>query len=299
MQESRLFKIVYRLLSKGRATAPELAQELEVSVRTIYRDIDALSSAGIPIFTETGRNGGICLMQDFILDRTVLSEKEKGEILTALQSVNAAPNTDYTLILQKISALFQMRSDDWLEVDFTRWGNKLSDNSKFESLKTAILQHKVTRITYAGSSMQNTERIIYPLKLSYKGHSWYLKSYCTTRQDFRLFKLNRILHLEVLNESFSCCPFPDICEESQEKYTQQVTLCFSGEMAYRVYDEFDKEQVIRQEDGSLMVSASMPEDNWLIGFLLSFGPKVTVIAPAHLKNILAKQAMLIYEMNKP
>lgn len=92
MQESRLFKIVYHLLDKGQATASELAEKFEVSVRTIYRDIDVLSGAGIPVYTETGRNGGIYLMRDFVLDKAVLSEEEEREILAALQSVNAAQN---------------------------------------------------------------------------------------------------------------------------------------------------------------------------------------------------------------
>lgn len=85
MQESRLFQIVYCLLEQGQATAPELAEKLEVSVRTIYRDMDALSAAGIPIYAQAGRNGGISLMKDFVLDKAVLSEDEKQEILTALQ----------------------------------------------------------------------------------------------------------------------------------------------------------------------------------------------------------------------
>ena len=80
MQESRLFRIVYYLLDKGRATAPELAEHFEVSVRTIYRDIDTLSGAGIPIYAETGRNGGIYLMKGFVLDKAVLSDEEKQEI---------------------------------------------------------------------------------------------------------------------------------------------------------------------------------------------------------------------------
>lgn len=88
MQESRLFKIVYYLIDKEQSTAPELAEKFEVSVRTIYRDIDVLSEAGIPIYTETGRNGGIHLMNNFVLDKAVLSEKEKQEVLIALQSLN-------------------------------------------------------------------------------------------------------------------------------------------------------------------------------------------------------------------
>ena len=106
MQESRLFKIVYHLLDKGQATAPELAEKFEVSVRTIYRDIDALSGAGIPVYAEAGRNGGIHLMSDFVLDKAVLSEEEKQEILTALQSINLTNNIGINQKLQKLSAIF-------------------------------------------------------------------------------------------------------------------------------------------------------------------------------------------------
>lgn len=132
MQESRLFKIVYYLLDKGKVTAPELAEKFEVSTRTIYRDIDALSGAGIPIYAETGRNGGIYLMNGFVLDKVVLSEEEKQEILTALQSINTIQSVNNSQTLQKLSAMFNINSENWLEVDFSRWGNKGTDNEKFE-----------------------------------------------------------------------------------------------------------------------------------------------------------------------
>lgn len=298
MQESRLFKILYYLLSQGHATAPELAEELEVSVRTIYRDIDALSSAGIPLFTESGRNGGIYLLDNFTLDRVILSKEEKQEVLTALQSIHAAPDMESSPVLSKLSALFQMQSDTWLEVDYTRWGDKQSDKIKFDSLKSAILQRRCVKISYVSSYAQTTERMIHPLKLLYKGRAWYLKAFCTNRQQFRLFRLNRILHLEILNESFPYCSFPETDESSSSEYEQQVTLCFPQEMAYRVYDEFAPEQITLQEDGTLLASARMPVDNWLIGFLLSFGPDVTVLSPADLKKDLAEQARLTYEKNK-
>lgn len=114
MQESRLFKILYHLLDKGQATAPELAEKFEVSPRTIYRDIDALSSAGIPVYAEAGRNGGIHLMNDFVLDKAVLSEEEKQEILTALQSINST-KTSSRQTLQKLSAVFNINSENWLD----------------------------------------------------------------------------------------------------------------------------------------------------------------------------------------
>lgn len=297
MQEGRLFQIVYYLLDKGRATAPELAEKFEVSVRTIYRDVDALSGAGIPIYAETGRNGGIHLMHDFVLDKAVLSEEEKLEILTALQSINTAQNVEDSQTLQKLSALFHIDSGNWLEVDFSRWGNEESDDKKFELLKSAVIHRQSVKIHYANSYGEIRERIVLPYKLSYKSKAWYLKAFCTKKQDWRTFKLNRIWDLELLNERFPTRDFPKPVDCSGREY-QEITLRFSRDMAYRVYDEFDKTQIRRQENGDYIVSAKMPEDAWLTGFLLSFGTQVEILSPAYLKNVLAEQAKLIYEKNK-
>ncbi len=296
MQESRLFKIIYHLLDKGKATALELAGKFEVSVRTIYRDIDALSEAGIPIYTETGRNGGIHLMNDFVLDKAVLSEEEKQEILLALQSMNITK--DNSEILQKLSAVFHLNSENWLEIDFSRWGNQGRDNDKFNLLKSAIIHRKCVKITYAGSNEKATERIVQPMKILYKSMAWYLKAYCTLKQDYRVFKLNRIIDLEVLSDSFPHQVFPELEKDLKQIY-KKIVLRFSKEAAYRVYDEFDMTQIEIQTNGDFIVSAQMPEDTWLIGYLLTFGTQVDILEPAYLKEVLAEQAKLIYEKNKP
>lgn len=297
MQESRLFKIVYHLLDKGQATAFELAEKFEVSIRTIYRDIDALSDAGIPIYAERGRNGGIRLMNDFVLDKAVLSKKEKQEILDALQSLNAVQSINNDNTLSKLSAIFNVNSENWLEVDFSRWGNNGYDNEKFELLKSAVIHQKCVKITYASSYEVISERIIQPLKMSYKSMSWYLKAYCMEKQDYRIFKLTRIINLEVLSESFSKSSFPKSDKKSEQTYNT-IVLRFSKDISYRVYDEFDKTQIILQDNGDLVVSAKMPEDEWLIGYLLSFGTQVDIIKPAYLKKIVAERAKKIYEKNK-
>lgn len=200
MQESRLFKILYHLLEKGRVTAPELAERFEVSVRTIYRDIDALSEAGIPVYAEAGRNGGIYLLEDFVLNKALLSEKEKQEILASIQSLSAVGAPYNKNMLTKLSALFKVTSEDWMEADFSRWGEKLRDNEKFEIVKSAVIRHKAMRILYEGSYHGGSERIIYPLKLMYKAKEWYIKAFCTQKQDFRVFKLTRMIEWEVLEE---------------------------------------------------------------------------------------------------
>ena len=298
MSDSRLFKILYYLLDKECATAPELAAEFEVSTRTIYRDVDALSSAGIPIYAEPGRNGGIYLLQDFILDKALLSENEKREILTAIQSIFATGYTGGKELLTKLSALFNVNTRNWLEVDFSPWGKCAYDNSKFELLRTAVIQCKEVKIIYENTNSEKSKRIIQPLKISYKSKEWYLKAFCMEKQDFRIFKLNRILELELLENTFIPKPYPELKNNLQQAYPQ-IVLLFSKEIAYRVYDEFDETEIEYQQNGDLMVCAKMPVDTWLIGYLLSFGAQVEIIEPKYLKGVLAAQALAIYEKNKP
>ncbi len=298
MKESRLFKIVYCILEEGRVTATELAEKLEVSVRTIYRDIDVISSAGIPIYVTTGRNGGIQILDNYVLEKTFLSDKEKQDILAALQSLSVIGNTYEKEMLTKLSALFNTHSENWFEVDFSRWGSGTTDNTKFELLKRATVNHKIVTIVYASSYNKKTKRDIQPLKLFYKSKEWYVKAYCRKQHDFRLFKMNRIIKCDILDEGFIPVDFPNLQDHEQNTYNR-IVLRFPKEMAYRVYDEFKEDQLTEQENGDLIAAADMPEDSWLIGYLLSFGSSVEVMEPVYLRGILSEEAKKIYEKNKP
>lgn len=298
MQEGRLFRIVYYLLDKGKATAPELAKHFEVSVRTIYRDVDAISSAGIPIYAETGRNGGIRFYDDFVLDKVVLSNKEKQEVLSALQGLDITNGLQEKETLTKLSALFHMNAQSWYEIDFSRWGNPTRDNQKFEDLKRAVLTHHIVRIVYVSSYGEKTERYVFPYKLIYKGRAWYLKAYCEDKEAFRTFKCNRIIEWNVEEENFPPISVPEKTKRIVPSYPE-LTLRFPKEMAYRVYDEFEDEQIQKEENGDYLVHAQMPEDAWLYGFLLSFGKQIEIVEPDYIRIELAKQAKEIYEKCKP
>lgn len=139
MKNSRLFEILYLLVEKQVVTAGELAQRLEVSERTIYRDIDALSAAGIPVFTQQGQGGGIRLMDQFVLDKALLSQTQQDEILFALQAVLAAGGGLEDKTLAQLTALFHREGGDWLEVDFTDWGSGAAERETFALVKGAIL----------------------------------------------------------------------------------------------------------------------------------------------------------------
>lgn len=296
MKESRLFRILYYILENGRTSAPVLAKQFEVSVRTIYRDIDVISSAGIPIYVTPGRNGGVQIHKNYILNRAMLTDKEKQEILSALQStslVNALPGN---ATLTKLSALFQQPSDNWFEVDFSRWGIKSQDDTSFSLLKKAILSHHAVKIVYVNTNGQKTERTIYPLKMVFKTRQWYLKAFCVNKNDFRLFKMSRMLKLHLLSETFVPMEYPNPIDDLQKTYPKTVLL-FPKEMAYRVYDEFEATEIKEKENGSLLVSVEMPQDNWLIGYLLSFGSTVEILEPSWLRKALAIEAEKIYNKN--
>lgn len=296
MKESRLFRILYYILENGRTSAPVLAKQFEVSVRTIYRDIDVISSAGIPIYVTPGRNGGVQIHKNYILNRAMLTDKEKQEILSALQStslVNALPGN---ATLTKLSALFQQPSDNWFEVDFSRWGIKSQDDTSFSLLKKATLSHHAVKIVYVNTNGQKTERTVYPLKMVFKARQWYLKAFCVNKNDFRLFKMSRMLKLHLLSETFVPMEYPNPIDDLQKTYPKTVLL-FPKEMAYRVYDEFEATEIKEIENGSLLVSVEMPQDNWLIGYLLSFGSTVEILEPSWLRKALAIEAEKIYNKN--
>lgn len=136
------------------------------------------------------------------------------------------------------------------------------------------------------------------MKLYYKSKDWYLKSYCQTKQDFRLFKINRILKWELLEQHFTPMTFPETAGAPPDT-CRQIILCFPAKAAYRVYDEFDINQIQPQKDGSLLVHACMPEDDWLTGYLLSFGTQVEIIEPLSLKETMKEKVKELYEKYKP
>lgn len=297
MQESRLFKIIYYLMENGKSTAPELAEKLEVSIRTIYRDIDIISSVGVPIYVTTGRNGGIQIDDSFVLDRLILSDKEKEDIITALKSVSIVDDRNCDT-LSKLSAIFNTKNEDWLEVDFSRWGNKAQDNTMFQKLKEAIISRKMLCIVYANTRGEVIERVICPLKMVYKAKNWYIKSFCMNKSNFRIFKLTRIIQARDMEKNFSPMEFPQEKKEMKVNY-ENVILRFPQRMAYRIYDEFEVDEIHQDDNGDFIICAPMPIDEWLIGYLLSFGSKVCIIEPKYLKKIVYNEAKKICKRNKP
>lgn len=292
MKNSRLFQILYLLMEHGEMTAAELAERMEVSRRTIYRDLDALSAAGIPVYTQQGNGGGIHLMEQFQLDRSLLGEEEQEQILTALQSLNAVGAADSDKIITQLSGLFQKKTVEWLEVDFESWGSKKTEKEYFRVCKQAILGRRLMTFQYYNSSGIRKLRTIEPYRLCFKGGNWYVSGYCRTQQDFRLFRLGRMVDVEIGEETFLPRSLPERKEEGSEPVgeTVDLELTFTKEAGYQVLDFFPPEETAILPDGSFHVSTSFIPGRWILSFLLSFGAQVEVVSPSSVREELRAEA---------
>lgn len=288
MQINRLFEIIYILLEKKTITAKELAEKFEVSTRTIYRDIETLSSSKIPIYASKGKGGGISLLEDYKLDKTILTEEEQNQILFALQSISKISNQDGKNTLEKISNIFNKSETNWIEVDLSDWGTNLGADETFKIIKEAVINKKVLEFIYYNTYGEEKKRKACPLQIYFKDKAWYLKSYCKDKQDYRLFKISRMKEIKTTDETFEI-ELPKIQEKEINIKTIKLELEISKNMTYRVYDEFKKEEITQKENGDFIIKTEMPENDWVYGYILSFGENIKIISPQYAKNIIKEK----------
>ena len=294
MKDNRLFRMLYYILKKGKVTARELAERFEVSIRTIYRDIDSLSSAGIPIYVIQGKGGGIEIADEFVLSKSLLTEDEREQIMTALCDLENVNKSYENELLTKLSALFKIKNTNWIEVDFNSWQNNKIYEKIFNEIKSAILSKNILEFSYFGSN-DETYRKVKPVRLLFKGQDRYLYAFCLLRNDFRYFKLSRIKKLKTLSVIFED-DFEDIILKKEMRYenTVHIKVKFDRKVAFRVYDELD-ENITEDEDGNLYAEVEIPNDYNLYGYIFSFGENVEVLEP---KEIRIKIKKIINEMSK-
>ena len=283
---NRLFEIVYILMQKKKVTAKELADRFEVSTRTIYRDIERLSRANIPIYMAKGKEGGIGILDEYVLNKAILSEEEQNQILFALQGMKKVRGKDEKDILEKLSIVFNKEINDWIRIDFSNWSKGNGQENRFELIKSAILKEKIIEFTYYNSNGEVSKRKVEPLQIWFKDKSWYLIAYCKMKQDYRIFKIARIKEIKILEEHFER-ELPK--EKKEEKHNFKnilLELEISKEMTYRVYDEFENSEISKKEDGNFIVKVEYPENEWVYGYILSFGEHIKVLSPNSAKSII-------------
>lgn len=291
MQISRLFEIVYLLMNKKCTTAKELCEHFEVSQRTIYRDIEILCQAGIPIYTTKGKGGGISLIENFVLNKSVLSEEEQKEILSALSGFQAATNADNNQVLNKLNTLFGAKQSDWIEVDFTNWNRNDDEKQKFQELKEAILSQNIICFQYYNSYGEVSQRTVEPYKMIFRGQAWYLYGYCLDKKDFRYFKTTRMRELIIQKEHYTYHLQDAPNKEDMPappSHTIEMSLRIDAALGYRVYDEFPIEAITKCSDGSFLIHTFMNKGSWLPGYLMSYEDHIEVLQPKELREKLVE-----------
>lgn len=295
MKLNRLIEITTILLNGKNVTAAELAQRFEVSSRTIYRDIEVLSSSGVPIYCTQGSGGGIGIMEEYTINRTSLSSGEKDSILFALNTLRATRYPHIEKTIEKLGGLFKTTAADWIKVDFSPWSYDVESNNKFSRIQSAVLEGREIEVEYINVQNCKSSRILQPLQLYFKSQAWYLWAFCMNKMGYRLFRISRIISLKVTDNFFDRSKrIEEYREESlgpaNLSNEVRMVLEFNPEVLHRLYDDFEAGSIKLMPDGRYRVEVHFTEDEWVYGYILSFGPLVRVVEPERIVEIIKKRA---------
>lgn len=313
MKQQRLFEIVYALMSQEVCTVGELAHMLEVSPRTVRRDIEALSAAGVPVYTAQGKGGGVRLLPGYSLESSLMSDAEKDDVLAALSllsSIDASAAVDGDALLRRLAGLFRREPSDWIEVDFSFWGAPPSCRRVFDILRDAIVHHRVVRFSYRDNAGRTTVREVEPAKLLFKERSWYMQAWCRTRGDWRTFKLLRMDwdSMELLPDSFEPREAPAItrfigpdgaaAQGGRPADEPRLSMIFAPEVASRVREEFAPDVIEVAPDGSLAVTVFCRPSDRMLRHLFSYGVQLEILEPAWVRDWMNDQARAMLERGR-
>lgn len=210
MRVDRLVSIIMILLEKERIGAQALADMFEVSPRTIYRDIDAINMAGIPVRSISGVGGGFEIMPEYKLDKKVFSADDLSAIVMGLSGLsNMMRGDELVNALAKVKSFIpadrakdiELRANQ-IYIDLTPWMGNRNMQPYLETIKTALQESRLLSFDYADRHGNKTARTAEPYQLVLKGRHWYCQGYCHKRNDYRLFRLSRMSTLQLQEETF-------------------------------------------------------------------------------------------------
>ncbi|MGE5614705.1 MAG: helix-turn-helix transcriptional regulator [Bacillota bacterium] len=309
MKLERMLSIITYLVNHQKVKARELAEKFEVSVRTIYRDIDAISQAGIPVTTFQGADGGIGIVEGYKLDKSVLTSEEILNIVAGLKGLNSiSEDTRIKLLIEKLSGLANqsdyIATGNDVMIDLSPWNKNDRLGFRIKELRKAVRERKIIEFTYYNSDEKLTKRKAEPYVIVFKDTNWYLYAYCLLRKDFRLFRLSRMNDLKITDTGFNAREFSlDKVEWDEDSEEQaNIVVLFDKSMEHSVNDIFGIGNYEISGDGRLIVSFQMQANSWLYGFLLGFGDKIEVLEPVKIRDrikSIAKSIYEIYEKNEP
>lgn len=293
MKMDRLISIIMLLLQRDQVTAPELAERFEVSRRTISRDIEDICLAGIPIITTQGRHGGISIAEGYRVSKAVFTQEELGAILTGLKGMDSvSPRPQAAKVGAKLSTREnQVTGDQVILIDLaSHYYGSLSE--KIQQIKEAALGRRLIGFRYYYEKGES-RRKIEPYRVVFRWGAWYVWGFCLDRQDFRLFKLNRLWELRVLDGSFEPRPLPegeprfDAYFDQGEQY--RFRALFDPREKYRLVEEYGV-GCFTEEEGKLLFERDFASYSNMREWALSFGDKVEILEPEDLVQDRLRQA---------
>lgn len=287
MKIDRVIGILSILLQKEKVTASELAEQFEVSRRTIIRDIEEINKAGIPIVTFQGQGGGISIMNGFRLDRTLLSNDDMKAILAGLKSLDSVSDTKrYRQLMSKLSAENPdtINMGNQIIIDLSSW-DKAAVSYKIELIQNAIDSRLKIRFTYF-SPTDETIRKIEPYHLVFQWSNWYVWGYCCIRNDYRMFKLTRLTDLECTDEQCELREVPEYtCDKLRHtKGEIEATVKFDKSLKWRIIDEFGTELPKFDKNGDIIFTFTWSDVPSFYSYILSFGDKAEVLSPKEYRS---------------
>ncbi|MCP4599162.1 MAG: YafY family transcriptional regulator [Proteobacteria bacterium] len=299
MRLERLLSIVIILLTRRRVTAQTLAERFNVTVRTIYRDIRAIDAAGIPIVTHQGQGGGFEIMENYRLNRQVLTLKDMVALVSTLQGISPILGSDdLQNAVEKIESLVPGENRGELDerqqqiaIDILPWGPQDYLKALFQHINAAIADRCLVSFTYRDQNYHSTSRTIEPMTLIFKGSSWYLFGFCRKRDDYRTFRLGRMQDLSVLPETFTRREgsHRDYMDPQTTLPSVRFTLRFDKSAREAAESFFGPDNISVDRKGCFIGQTELPDSAWLDSFVLSFGDKAEVLEPKVLRNRIAKK----------
>lgn len=307
MKLERLVAILTALLHKDRISAVWFAEKFGVSVRTIYRDIETLENAGIPIVTYTGVNGGISIIDTYKIDKNLFTNQDISTLLTGLYSVSTPlPGAKINQTLEKIRSLIPKEQGEKIElqsrqlyVDMTPWSNNPRMTEALRMIQKALEGNLLMRYHYTGRDAVPELRTVEPHQLILKENTWYLRAFCTARSGFRTFRVSRMTDLECLTETFEPREFEQGMTDFKDWQHDKmiiVELIITPALKERALDYCREDYMRDLEDGRIAISLPFVESDMGYGVLLSMGHDCTVLSPPHVREELVRRIDLLYQV---
>lgn len=308
MKMDRLVSIIMLLLERKTMSASELARTFDVSTRTIYRDIDTLGQAGIPVVTYPGAGGGIGIMDEYKVDKRLFTVSDITSLLIGLGGVHSAlSGSEIAHTLAKVKGMIpeEQRGDiefqtNQIAIDLTPWGQSQRLRETLSIIKTALAEKRTLAFDYTNAFGKTTSREVEPYRLLHKGSSWYLQGYCLVRDAFRTFRFFRMDKLRLTENSFAPRDFdPAALDILGPPDVPMVEACIRfGDDVRRDIEEYYGEGVITEEgDGMYMARVMIADSEQNYNLFFMYGDRCECLYPPHVRKYIRDKARSIADMH--